>query len=131
MLETLTKIFIAANALVWISFGPAFYFAPEALAGWLDITLTSPTAIADFRAMYGGTPLGVGIFMAMGLWRRQWMKPALMVIVLVTTGLLLGRLITLVQPGGVGTIIYLLGALEAGAIIGAAWLYRAQPSVES
>lgn len=131
MLDTLTKIFVAANALVWIGFGPAFYFAPEVLAGQLDIALTSPTAIADFRAMYGGAPLGIGIFMAMGIWRRQWMKPALMVIVLATAGLLLGRLITMVQPGGVGTIIYLFAALELGAIIGATWLYRVQPSMEA
>jgi hypothetical protein len=128
MLDTLTKIFVAANALVWIGFGPAFYFAPEALAGQLDIALTSPTAIADFRAMYGGAPLGIGIFMASGLWRRQWMKPALMVIILCTAGLLLGRLITMAQPGGVGTIIYFFAALEAGAIVGSAWLYRLQPS---
>jgi hypothetical protein len=128
MLDTLTKIFVAANALVWISFGPAFYFAPDALAGRLDIALTSPTAIADFRSMYGGAPLGIGIFMAWGLWRREWMKPALMVIILCTAGLLLGRLITMVQPGGVGTIIYFFAALELGAVVGAALLYRLQPS---
>jgi hypothetical protein len=128
MINTLTKIFVAANALVWIAFGPAFYFAPDALAGRLDIVLGSPTALADFRAMYGGAPLGIGIFMAMGLWRSQWMKPALMVIMLCTVGLLLGRLITMVQPGGVGTIIYLFAALELGAIFGAALLYRVQPN---
>jgi hypothetical protein len=128
MLETLTKIFVAVNALVWIAFGPAFYFAPETLAGQLDISLTSPTAIADFRSMYGGAPLGIGIFMAMGLWRKEWMKASLMVIVLCTAGLLVGRLITMVQPGGVGSIIYFFAALEIGAVIGATWLYRMQPS---
>jgi hypothetical protein len=53
MIDKLTKIFVGANALVWIAFGPAFYFAPDALAGRLDIALGSPTALADFRAMYG------------------------------------------------------------------------------
>jgi hypothetical protein len=129
MLDALTKIFVAANALVWIGFGPAFYFAPDALATQLDIALTSPTAIADFRAMYGGAPLGIGIFMAMGLWRKEWMKPALMVIVLCTAGLLLGRLITMAQPGGVGTIIYIFAAMELGAIVGAVWLYSVQSKI--
>jgi hypothetical protein len=127
MLDTLTKIFVAGNALVWIGFGPAFYFAPEALAGQLDIALHSPTALADFRAMYGGAPLGIGIIMAMGLWRTQWMKPALLTIVLCTAGLLLGRLITMASPGGVGSIIYLFSAIEAVTIVAAAWLYRVQP----
>ena len=127
MLDTLTKIFVAGNALVWIGFGPAFYFAPEFLAGHLDIALTSPTALADFRAMYGGAPLGIGIIMGLGLWRSEWMKLALLTIVLCTAGLLLGRLITMASPGGVGSIIYVFSVVEAVTILGAVWLYRAQP----
>lgn len=128
MLDKLTKIFVAGNALVWIVFGLSFYAAPEAIAGELDIELTSPTALADFRAIYGGAPLGIGIIMALGLWRSTWMKPALMTIVLCTAGLLLGRLITMASPGGVGTIIYLFAAIEAVVVAGSVWLYRAQPS---
>jgi hypothetical protein len=125
MIQTLTKIFVAVNALVWLALGPASYFAPVDLAARLDIALTSPTAIADFRAMYGGVPLGIGIFLVMGLRRREWMKPALMLIALATSGLLLGRVITMAQPGEVGTIIYVFAALEALAVVGAVWLYRA------
>ena len=74
--------------------------------------------------MYGGIPLGVGVFMVMGLIRKEWMEPALMVILLGTTGLLVGRLLTLVDTGGVSGLIYFVGGLEAGTIIIGAWLYR-------
>ena len=124
MMILLTKGFVAVNAVIWMAFGPVFYFAPETFAGYLDIALQSPTALADFRAMYGGIPLGVGVFMVMGLIRKEWMEPALMVILLGTTGLLVGRLLTLVDTGGVSGLIYFVGGLEAGTIIIGAWLYR-------
>jgi hypothetical protein len=124
MIKTLTTVFVAINALVWMAFGPVFYFATESAAAQLDIALNSPTALADFRAMYGGMPLGGGILMAMALWRKEWSKPVLMFILLGTTGLLVGRLITMVSPGGVGTEIYVFSALEIGTIVIGLWLYR-------
>ena len=119
----LTKVFIVLNAAVWITFGPAFYFATEAFAGMLDIALQSPTALADFRGMYGGVPMAVGVFMLISLFRQEWIAAALMLILLGTSGILLGRLLTLVDTGGVSTYIYLISGLELGTILIGTWLY--------
>lgn len=124
MIKTLTTVFVALNALIWMAFGPVFYFATESAAAQLDIALNSPTALADFRAMYGGMPLGGGILMAMSLWRKEWIKPVLMFILLGTAGLLVGRLLTIASPGGVDMKIYVFSVLELGTIVIGVWLYR-------
>ena len=63
MIVLLTKTFVAGNAVVWMAFGPTFYFATETFANYLDISLRSPTALADFRGVYGGLHLAAGVFM--------------------------------------------------------------------
>ena len=74
--------------------------------------------------MYGGIPCGGGILMAMAIKRQDWMKPILMLILLGTSGLLLGRLFTMVTPGGVSGMIYVFSALEVVTIVIGVWLYR-------
>ena len=124
MVTMLAKAFLAGNAVVWMSFGPTFYFATETFASYLDITLHSPTALADLRGVYGGLHLAIGVFMLMGLFRQKWMRPALMLILLGTTGLLIGRVLTIIDTGGVGAFVYIVSALEFSAIVFGAWLYR-------
>src|SRR5262245_16051670 len=71
----------SARALLWVNlpfylgFGLCALFASDWLAGQLEITLGSPTAFADFRAMYGGLSIGVGLIMVAGLYRRDWLLP--------------------------------------------------------
>ena len=124
MIVLLTKTFVAGNAVVWMAFGPTFYFATETFANYLDITLRSPTALADFRGVYGGLHLAAGVFMMMGLFRQKWMKPVLMLILLGTTGLLIGRVLTIIDTGGVRAVVHIVSILEFSAIVFGAWLYR-------
>jgi hypothetical protein len=73
----------AARRLLWLSFPPFIAFgllgvaAPRWLAGFVDISLDSSTALADFRAIYGGVPFGVGVFVLAGLYRERWLQPAI------------------------------------------------------
>ena len=62
--------------------------------------------------------------MLMGLFRQKWMKPVLMLILLGTTGLLVGRVLTIIDTGGVGIFVYTVSVLEFSAIVFGAWLYR-------
>ncbi len=133
MLDALTKIFVAGNALVWIGFGPAFYFAPGVPRGTArhcphesdrDRGLPRPCTVER--------RFGIGLIMAAGLWRREWMKLSLLAIVLCTAGLLLGRYDHDKSVAGrVGSIIYLFAAVESAAILGALGLYRMQPNADS
>jgi hypothetical protein len=128
ILNTLTKVFVGANALVYIAFGPLCYFWPEEFASQLDIALNSATALADFRAMYGGIPLGVGVVMLLGVLNAAWMRSALMLAVLCAAGLMVGRLLTLADTGGVTMPIYVFLSLEVGTVAIGYWLYRKLPT---
>ena len=124
MVRKLASAIVAINAAIWISFGPAFYFWPEAIGEFLGIALQNPTALADFRAMYGGAPLGVGLFMAMGLRCADWFKPALMVVILGTGGILLGRLISVAYDSNVEAFMWGFIVLEVIMLAVATWTYR-------
>jgi hypothetical protein len=124
MVRTLATAIVAINAAIWMGFGPAFYFWPEAIGEHLGISLQSPTALADFRAMYGGAPLGVGVFMAIGLRRAEWFKPALMVVILGTGGILLGRLISVAHDPGIEAFQWAFIGLEVIMLAVAIWAYR-------
>ncbi len=47
-----------------------------------------------------------------------------MLMLLGTTGLLIGRVLTIIDTGGVGAFVYIVSALEFSAIVFGAWLYR-------
>lgn len=118
------RLFIAFNALVYLAFGPAFYFFPQALAGLLGITLGSPTALADFRAMYGGLPLAAGLLMAIASKRASWQEPAYFLCMAGAAGLLFGRVLSIVLCGAPGLPIYGFMASEIVALVWGAILYR-------
>ena len=48
MVTKMAKAIVAINALIWIGFGPAFYFWPEAIGGILGIKFENLTGLADF-----------------------------------------------------------------------------------
>lgn len=70
------RALLGVNLAIYVVFGLAALFVPSWLASIFGIELGSPSALADFRAIYGGIPLGVGVFMAAGLYRSEWLSPA-------------------------------------------------------
>jgi hypothetical protein len=49
---SLGRISLSLSALIFGAFGLAFLFSPTTMAGRVDITLPTPTAIIDFQAIY-------------------------------------------------------------------------------
>lgn len=124
------RLFIALNALIYLAFGPAFYFFPQALGGLLGISLTSSTALADFRAMYGGLPLGAGLLMAMALKEERFQESAFFLCMAGAGGLLCGRVLSIILSGAPGLPIYGFMVSEVAALVWGALLVRrrAQPA---
>jgi hypothetical protein len=112
--RTLERIYLAANLLIFGGFAAAFFAAPDTLGGLIGITLRDNTARADFRAMYGGLSLGVGVVLALGLTKPRWREPALLLGVTTAAGLALGRLLTLATHGPAG--LYIEGSLASELI---------------
>jgi hypothetical protein len=71
---TLWRLILAVIALSYAGFGFAFLFNPDAWSAAVSITFTGPQGRTDFRAMYGGLEFGVGIFLLLCVFRREFVR---------------------------------------------------------
>lgn len=118
------RLYLVANLLIFWGFTVGFFFMPVRLGEMLGITLHSTTALADFRAMYGGMCLGVGVVFLLGLLKEGWRAPAVLLAVTTAAGLLLGRTLTIVVDGPASLYIYASMAGEVGATALGIWLLK-------
>jgi hypothetical protein len=120
-----TRAIVLLNALVFVDFGLAFFAKPQALARLLEIELSSPTALADLRAMYGGLALAVGALLCAGSRRAEWLVPSLWLVIATSGGLALGRLYSVLASGVPSGMIFGFLASELGSLLWAILAYRA------
>jgi len=88
-------------AVLFIGFGVGFAFAPTFFADFIipGAAPSVPSAIIDMRATYGGPALGLGLFFVVATRRRQWMRPALVVSLLVIACIGAARLLGIIADG--------------------------------
>ena len=128
---TIGRISLTLSVLVFGALGLAFLLWPVAMAGLVDITLPTSTAIIDFQATYGGLEIGLAIFFAYCAAVNRLIHPALLVQALSLGGLALGRIIGLLQVGSAPPLIYgLLLAELSGCALGVFALIRELPSLD-
>ncbi len=93
-------------AAVFLGIGAASVFAPTVVADFVNIKLEDALARFDFRAVYGGLQLGLGLWIGVAALRKAWRLPALNLTALALGGLLLGRALALAldaeSPGPIG-----------------------------
>jgi hypothetical protein len=94
------RIFLAASALVWLPYGIYCFFQPAALGEFAGVTATSATGSTEVRAMYGGLQAAIGAFALLALLRDGLVKPVLLMLAFLCTGLALGRLGGILSDGG-------------------------------
>jgi hypothetical protein len=119
-------LYLAVNATLFAAFAVGAIAMPTVLAGPLDIALPTPTALADFRAVYGGLSFGITLFSVMALKRPEFRLPVLWLLVLCMDGLILGRLVSTIVSGPGSLLVFAQLGLE---VVSAAWgfaLIRAQ-----
>ncbi len=97
---------------VWLGVGVSGFVDPEGLADWVDFELGSRTAVAEFRAMYGGLSLSLALLHLVAAFRGAWLRPALLMSASITLGLLFGRLSTLAIEGIFGPVAVALAGVE-------------------
>jgi hypothetical protein len=96
------RIFLGLSALLWLVFGIGYFFAPQLLGQeeYAGVVATTATGSAEIRAMYGGLEAAIGVMAALALFRSDLVRPALLTIAFLTTGLALARLLGAVMDGG-------------------------------
>ncbi|MCG6167237.1 DUF4345 domain-containing protein [Leptospira sp. FAT2] len=124
LLEFFSKIYIALNVLVYAGFTIGFFLVPIRLASMIGIEIKSSAALADFRAMYGGLCLGVGVVLLFGLFKEEWRRASILLAITTASGLFLGRIYTLFLDGPGNEYIYLSMATEVGAVAIGTWILQ-------
>jgi hypothetical protein len=102
--------------------------APRWLAGFVNISLYSSTALADFRAIYGGMPLGVGVFMFAALSRQTWLHPAVALDGVCVAAAGLSRIYSWMASGRPSPMILLFAVVELYVAALAARIFRRIPT---
>ena len=72
------------------------------VARFTGFTLDQPAGMVEALAMYGGLQTGVGLFLLWAGVRREWMTPALVMVVLMMGALALTRALGMSMHGAVG-----------------------------
>lgn len=90
--------FLAANGLFWLGYGAWCLFNPAMLDSFLAID-GSPASHTEFRAMYGGLQLALGLFWLTCALQCNRLECGLLNFVLVMAGLATARGIGLFMHG--------------------------------
>ena len=102
-------VVMALCALGFLGFGFWLLSDPAALEK-VGIQAASKVGTVELRAFYGGMEIGLGIFLAMCLWRPEWQSAGLWLVLLANGGAGLARLLA-IGLGGAALGGYLAWAL--------------------
>jgi len=121
----LARTVLVLTAAPFAAIGVAFLAAPQTMAAHVDVTLGSPTADHDVRAVYGGLQLGCAALLAWGALVPAHVRTALVAQLVLYAALAGGRILawTLVgAPGSFGLVLH--GGELLGLVVGAFALHR-------
>lgn len=104
-----TRLFLIANALLWLPYGLYCLAQPGFLAEVGGVAATSPTGTTELRAMYGGLQAAIGCLAVAAVVRRDLVRTALVALAFLAGGLFTGRLCGAFLDGGLSG--YTVGAL--------------------
>jgi hypothetical protein len=120
---------LALGAAVTFGFGVAYVVASRRMARMVGIEIPTPSARADYRAIYGGAQIALGVFFALAAWRPAWREAGLAALALFAAGFGVARLGSLAAERAGRDPQWIVGALEviAGIVAAAALAaYRAR-----
>jgi len=119
------RIFLAAMAIVWLPYGLYCFLDPSALRSMAGVTATTPTALTELRAMYGGLQSAIGALALLATVRRDLERPALVMLAALLPGLASARILGLVLDGSWSSYTAMGLAFEIpGSLIALALLRR-------
>jgi hypothetical protein len=123
-MSTFAKIFLAINGLVFLILGVRGIWDPVAHLALVEIVPSTPAAMAEARAMYGGASISLGLLFMYGAAVRSWLKPGLLVLAVFAGGLAAGRMLGAMLDGPASALTLQFLALEVGVTVVALWLRR-------
>lgn len=125
----IARLVLLVFGLMFLGFGLAFAAAPWSMAKLLGLQATSPQAITELRAFYGGLEIGLGAFMIASAATRRWMRAGLQCLLVVCAGIAAGRVFGLAIDNSASTLMWAALATElAGAVLAIVAISRLESS---
>ena len=115
------QICLVVAALAFLMVGIGHLVIPLTMLAPMNIQLGGVNGFNEIRANYGGMHSLMGVFFLSGALVTKLRETALMTLAIFTTGLVLGRMVSIAIDGLPGTFIWLLLAGELVLAI-AVWL---------
>ena len=103
------RAFLGISALIWLPYGIFCFVQPAFLEDVAGVVASSATASTEVRAMYGGLQAAIGCFALYAVMRPSLVRPVLLMLAFLCTGLAIGRLGGVLFDGGVSD--YTMGGL--------------------
>jgi len=123
-----TRIFLGLSALVWLPYGIFCFFQPGYLGEAAGVAIGSTTGSIEIRAMYGGLQAAIGLLALLALFRSDWLRPALVMLLFLPAGLGTARLLGALLDSEVSAYTGFALAFEFASVSAAAWLLRSTPA---
>jgi len=122
-----TRLFLAANALLWLAYGLFCLAQPGFLAEAAGVAATTPTGTTELRAMYGGLQAAIGVLALLAVLRHDLVRTALIAIGFLAAGLFTARLCGALLDGGLSSYTAGALALEITLTVASIVLLRKHP----
>lgn len=107
------KAFIWANSIVFFLYGIGFVLFPENLSQIItETTPTSTSGLIDMRATYGGMSIAFALLLAYMVREQATIRLAVVAVVLMMSGMALGRTVGIVVDGTPNNLMYIYLLLE-------------------
>ncbi|WP_299010589.1 DUF4345 domain-containing protein [uncultured Shewanella sp.] len=101
-------ILIWVNSLFFTLYGLGFIFLPNTLFSFItDSQLTSPSALIDIRATFGGMSLGLGIVLALFTLTPSNHRLGLWAILVIMLGMACSRSLGLLQENSANNMMFI------------------------
>jgi hypothetical protein len=113
----IARLVLVLNSLGFAAFGLAFLIWPAALAGKIGLAATTPAALIDIRATYGGFELGIAALLAFCAVSIGGTAFGLLAAACAFGGFAGGRLIGILASGGADRATWAFLALEIGSLL--------------
>lgn len=120
--------FLWATAAVFIAFGLWGLIRPAVMVANFGITLANPDSITMIRASYGGFLIGEGLLFAWCALATERVRFGLMAVVLMTTPILLSRLLGIAIDGASSPYHQAYTAIELLGVVLALMFLRKAPT---
>jgi hypothetical protein len=122
----LTQLFLLLSGLGFILIGVNTFRDPVAAMAGVELGVQSINALNEVRANYGGMQMGVGLLLISAALMTWLTRPALLALSLVTGGLVVGRLMSVMIDGMPNSTVQALLGLEFFTTVIAIFLFTQQ-----